>query len=40
MDLVYKLLEKDQKKRLGANGPEEILSHPVFKNISISELEK
>ena len=39
MDLVYRLLEKDNKKRLGANGAEEILSHPVFKSISIKDLE-
>ena len=36
MDLVQKLLETDVSKRLGSkDGFSEILSHPVFKNISV-----
>lgn len=39
-DLIVKLLERDTTKRLGAKDDfTEVLSHPVFKNISIEELE-
>ena len=39
MDLVVRLLDKDGRKRLGTNGGvEEILSHPIFKNIDKSAL--
>ena len=31
-DFIKKLLIKDPKKRLGANGPQEVLNHPVFSN--------
>ena len=39
-DLIVKLLERDTTKRLGAKDDfTEVLSHPVFKDISIEELE-
>lgn len=33
-DLILKLIAKDKTVRLGANGIEEILSHPWLKNIN------
>jgi len=33
-DLCARLLEKDEKKRLGTNGCEEIMVHPWFKNLN------
>jgi serum/glucocorticoid-regulated kinase 2 len=40
-DLIKKLLEKDKKKRLGAeNGMTEILEHPFFAGLSIEKLMK
>lgn len=33
-DLCAKLLEKDEKKRLGTNGCEEIMAHPWFKSLN------
>mmetsp|Transcript_40352 Transcript_40352/g.97444 ORF Transcript_40352/g.97444 Transcript_40352/m.97444 type:complete len:653 (+) Transcript_40352:236-2194(+) len=33
-DLCAKLLEKDEKKRLGTQGCEEIMVHPWFKNLN------
>jgi len=33
-DLCARLLEKDEKKRLGTNGCEEIMAHPWFKNLN------
>jgi serum/glucocorticoid-regulated kinase 2 len=40
-DLIKKLLEKDKKKRLGAeNGMAEILEHPFFAGLSIEKLMK
>ena len=40
MDLIKKLLERDTTKRLGAkNDYEEILSHPLFKDVNISKFE-
>lgn len=33
-DLCRKLLNKDEKKRLGYNGCSEIMSHPYFKNMN------
>jgi hypothetical protein len=32
-DLCEQLLEKDENKRLGTNGCEEIMAHPWFKNL-------
>jgi len=29
-DFITKLLNKDPKKRLGANGAKEVLEHPIF----------
>ena len=28
------LLDKDEKRRLGAGGCEEIMAHPYFKNVN------
>jgi len=33
-DLCERLLDKDEKKRLGANGCEEIMAHPWFKSLT------
>lgn len=33
-DLLNKLLEKDPKKRLGANGATEVMNHKWFKNLN------
>ena len=33
-DLCRKLLDKDQNKRLGKNGCEEIMEHPWFKDLN------
>lgn len=38
-DLLKKLLEPDQTKRLGANGGEEVKQHPFFASVSWSDLE-
>ena len=38
-DLLTKLLEPDQTKRLGANGGEEVKQHPFFASVSWSDLE-
>jgi len=32
-DFISRLLQRDQSKRLGANGVEEIKSHPWFEGI-------
>jgi hypothetical protein len=32
--LCRRLLDKDEKTRLGANGSEEIMAHPWFKNLA------
>ena len=32
-DLCTRLLDKDENKRLGANGPEEVMAHPYFDNV-------
>ena len=38
-DLIKRLLDKDKKKRLGANGDiDEILSHPFFAGLDIPSL--
>lgn len=34
-DLILRLLDKNKRTRLGANGIEEILQHPWFKDIDI-----
>lgn len=40
VDLICKLLEKDKSKRLGTKDDfVEILSHPIFKDIDIEQLE-
>jgi hypothetical protein len=36
--LIVKLLDKNKKTRLGANGIEEILKHPWFRNLDIDKL--
>lgn len=33
-DLLSKLLEKDPRKRLGANGAKEVMEHRWFKNLN------
>ena len=33
-DLCRRLLDKDEKRRLGTNGCEEIMAHPWFKNLN------
>jgi hypothetical protein len=33
-DLCRRLLEKDEKTRLGTNGCDEIMAHPWFKNVN------
>lgn len=33
-DLCRRLLDKDEKQRLGAGGCEEIMAHPYFKNVN------
>ena len=39
-DLITKLLDRDTSKRLGSKDDfTEVLSHPVFKDINIEELE-
>ena len=37
-DFIAKLLQTDPKLRLGANGPDEILSHPWLKDINDSNI--
>jgi len=37
-DLIVKLLNKDRTQRLGANGIQEILSHPWFADLDINAL--
>lgn len=37
-DLIVKLLDKSRKKRLGANGVEEILAHPWFSSLDMDKL--
>lgn len=39
-DLIVNLLHKDKKKRLGANGIDEILKHPWFRTLDIEKLLK
>jgi len=39
-DLILRLLDKNKKTRLGANGVEEILNHPWFLSIDIEMLLK
>ena len=39
-DLIVKLLDKNKKTRLGANGIDEILKHPWFRNLDIEKLLK
>ena len=39
-DLILRLLHKNKKSRLGANGIEEIMSHPWFSTIDINKLEQ
>eukprot|EP00164_Ancoracysta_twista_P002971 GFYU01003958.1.p1 GENE.GFYU01003958.1~~GFYU01003958.1.p1 ORF type:complete len:854 (-),score=245.74 GFYU01003958.1:112-2673(-) len=39
-DLVDKLLTLDPKKRLGANGAEEVRAHPFFEGVNWDELRK
>lgn len=33
-NLLQRLLEKDPRKRLGANGAKEVMDHPWFKNLN------
>jgi serum/glucocorticoid-regulated kinase 2 len=37
-DLILRLLDKNKKSRLGANGIEEIMSHPWFSTIDTTKL--
>lgn len=37
-DLIRKLLDKNRQTRLGANGIDEILSHPWFADVNIEQL--
>ncbi|XP_013401008.1 ribosomal protein S6 kinase alpha-5 [Lingula anatina] len=37
-DFILKLLTKDPKKRLGADGSEDVKAHPFFKNINWDDL--
>ena len=37
-DLISRLLDKNKKSRLGANGIEEIMSHPWFSTIDTTKL--
>jgi serum/glucocorticoid-regulated kinase 2 len=37
-DLILRLLDKNKKSRLGANGIEEIMSHPWFSTIDTKKL--
>lgn len=39
-DLILKLLNKDRKKRLGANGMQEVIAHPAFASIDMRKLMK
>jgi serine/threonine protein kinase len=39
-DLCKKLLERDPEKRLGYNGPEEIMAHPWFSDLDFEKLLK
>jgi hypothetical protein len=39
-DLLRKLIEPDQPKRLGSNGSSEVKAHPFFKNINWADLEE
>jgi serine/threonine protein kinase len=39
-NLVMSLLHPDPKKRLGANGAEEVMAHPFFANIDWNNLEQ
>ena len=39
IDLISKLLCKNGKTRLGANGPEEVMSHPFFDDVNWEEYE-
>lgn len=40
IDLIEKLLVIDPKKRLGANGAEEVMNHPFFKDVDWVNLRK
>lgn len=37
-DLIVKLLDKNKKTRLGANGVDEIMRHPFFADIDVEKL--
>jgi len=37
-DLISRLLDKEKKTRLGANGVDEILSHPWFGDLDTQKL--
>ena len=40
-DIISKMLEKDNKKRLGAkNGMDDVINHPYFKNFEFDKLMK
>ncbi len=39
-DLITRLTVHDPKKRLGMNGPQEILNHPFFKGIDQEKLRR
>lgn len=39
-DLICKLLDKNKKKRLGANGVQDILAHPWFADLDIEKMTK
>lgn len=39
-DLLRRLIEPDQTKRLGSNGSSEVKAHPFFKSISWGDLEE
>lgn len=34
-DFIGKLLDKDPSKRLGVNGPDDVINHPWFKSIDM-----
>lgn len=38
-DLIQKLLDKNQKTRLGAQGAEEVMAHPYFSEVNWEEFE-
>ncbi len=37
-DLILRLLDKNKRTRLGANGIDEIMAHPFFRDLDLEKL--